>query len=124
MIEHAYALIILSLASARIAVLVVHDTILEPARVWFYRRFPPMDNPMHGYDYQTRDKDGEKIVGPGSTGTVRKWYWFSELTTCTRCMTVWITMVAWMILEFIPASLLGFEVIAVMWAAAYGAKNL
>ena len=124
MIEQAYTLLVLALASARIAVLLVHDLILEKPRDWIFRHWPPMDNPMEGFDYQSKDKHGNKLTGPASLQTKRRWYLFSELLTCTRCMTVWITAVAWLTLEFIPASFSGFEAIAAMFVAAWGAKKL
>jgi hypothetical protein len=80
-------LLVSALASARIAVLLAHDTILEPARGWLFRRFPPMDNLMIGMDYQSHDKEGR----PLPAGAKRKWYMISELLTCTRCLTVWTT---------------------------------
>ena len=120
MIEQAYTLVILALASARLAVLVAHDVILEKPRVWLYRRFPPMDNPMHGYEYQRYDREG-RVLPAGAT---RKWYMISELSTCTRCLTVWIVMVFYFALNFIPAAFGGLEALAAMAIASWGAKRL
>lgn len=116
----AYVLVVAALAAARIAVLVAQDVILEKPRDWWFRRFPPMDNPMLGYDYQTKDKTGKTL--PASCR--RKWYMVSELMTCTRCLTVWITIVLWLTLEFIPASFSGLEAIAAMTIASWAAKKL
>ena len=81
------SLLVVAFASARVAVLLAHDTILERPRDWFYRQRPPVDNPMLGFDYQQRDTDGTALPD----GLIRSSSLLGELFTCTRCLTVWTT---------------------------------
>ncbi len=80
-------LLVIALASARLSVLLVHDTILERPRDWLHRHRPPVDNPILGFDYQQRDTDGERLPD----GVIRDASLLGELFTCTRCMSVWTT---------------------------------
>lgn len=77
--------LVLSLAAARVAVLLAHDTILAPLRERIFLRWPPQDNLMAGYAYQTMDRQGRTLPA----GARRDWHMTTELLTCTRCLTVW-----------------------------------
>jgi len=113
-------LTITALASARIAVLLVHDVILDGPRTWFFRRFPPMNNPMIGYEYQSKDIKGMAL--PASL--TRDWYLFSELLTCTRCLTVWTSVPIYFAARQWDWAYETTAVIAVMAIASWVAKKL
>lgn len=118
--HYAYIMIVSALASARIAVLLVHDFILEKPRNWFFRLVPPLDNLMEGYDYQGKDKHGEPL--PASLK--RKWYMIAEVFTCTRCLTVWVTGATFAIAATSDIGLTAVEVVAAMGIAAWAASKL
>lgn len=113
-------IVVAALASGRIAVLFVHDTILDTPRDWLFRRFPPFDNLMHGYDYQSKDKDGNPL--PASLK--RKGYMISEVLTCTRCFTVWTTAPVYLAADAWQWAAYTTQVIAAMAVAAWVAKKL
>lgn len=116
----AYVLIVSALAAGRIAVILVHDFILDKPRTWFFRHVPPMDNLMEGYDYQSKDKDGNPL--PASLK--RDWHMIAELFTCTRCLTVWATGATFAIAATSDIGLTAMEVIAAMGIAAWFAAKL
>jgi hypothetical protein len=113
-------MLIAALASARVAVLIVHDTILEKPRDWWFRRYPPMDNPILGFDYQSKDKAGVPL--PASLR--RKWYMTSELLTCTRCMTVWTTPPALLLAHSGQVGRTIIIAVAAMGIASWAAKKV
>lgn len=115
-----YLFIVAGLASARIAVLLAHDVILESLRHKIFLRFPPMDNPILGFDYQQKDRGGERL----EVGETRKWYMVSELLTCTRCLTVWITPAVFLSAREWPHAMLAAQVAASMSVASWAAKKL
>lgn len=80
-------LLVIGFAAARIAVLLVHDTILDRPRDWLHRHRPPLDNPILGFTYQQRDTDGSML----DDGEIREPSMLGEVFTCTRCMSVWTT---------------------------------
>lgn len=80
-------LLVIGFAAARVAVLLVHDSILDRPRDWLHRHRPPIDNPILGFDYQQRDVDGHRL----EDGTIRDPSLLGELFTCTRCVSVWTT---------------------------------
>lgn len=123
----AFVLLVAAFASARIAVLLVHDIILDGPRGWFFRRFPPQDNPMEGYSYQAHDKLGHPIAPLYNEGVhvnARRWYLFSEVFTCTRCLTVWTTVPVFFASREWNWALVTAELIAAMAIASWGAKKL
>lgn len=114
-------LLVVGLAAARVAVLLVHDTILDAPRDWLHRHWPPLDNPMLGYDYQQRDVSGAHI----KDGTLRKGTMLGEVFTCTRCMSVWTTaLVGGAYITPIPHVQDAVALVAAMWLAAWGAKKV
>ncbi len=114
------AILIVALASARVAVLFVHDAIFDKPRDWFFRQWPPFDNPMHGYEYQSRDKEGNPL--PASLK--RDGHMFSELFTCTRCLTVWTTVPAYFAFEAWGWAAVVIKIAAAMAIASWSAKKL
>lgn len=118
--ELVVTLIVAALASARIAVLIVHDTILDVPRDWFFRHFPPHDNMQLGFDYQARDKHGTRMP----VSLRRRAWWFSELMTCTRCFTVWTTPPIYFLAVHSHAAFVGVGIIAAMSVASYVAGEL
>lgn len=117
----AFILLIVSLASARVAVLIAHDAILERPREWWYLKFPPYDNPALGYDYQHRDPKTAVLL---PMGAVRKPYLFSELLTCTRCLTVWTSIPIYAAATMTYSGLMITELLACMAIASWAAKKL
>lgn len=114
-------LVVIGLAAARLAVLLVHDTILDAPRDWLHRHHPPVDNPMLGYDYQQRDADGQRMP----EGTIRDASMLGEVFTCTRCMTVWTTaLVGAVYVSGVPYVQDATALLAAMWLAAWGAKKV
>lgn len=113
-------LLTVALASARIAVLLAHDFILESARHWFFLRYPPVDNVMLGMDYQSRDREGRNLPA----GAKRDHNFFGELLTCTRCLTVWVSPPVYAAAVTSHYGLIAVQLIAVMFLAAWGAKKL
>lgn len=116
-------LLLLSVAAARVAVLLAHDTILEPVREALFLRWPPKDNQALGMHYQRINRDGMAMpIGAFD----RDWKMFSELLTCTRCLTVW-TAGALYALGEIAGHGVATDVaapIAVMGAAAWIARRM
>lgn len=115
-------LVVYAMASARIAVLIAHDTILDRPRVWFFLRFPPEDNDALGYRFQRMDRKGrmlnEMFVRPASM--------LGELVTCTRCLTVWVTLVivsAGVVFGH-DAVMVVAGPVAAMWLAAFFARKI
>lgn len=113
-------LTLVALASARVAVLLVHDVILDKPRDWFFRQFPPYNNPMLGYNYQSLSKQGVEI--PASL--TRKAYLFSELLTCTRCLTVWTSVPIYFAAKEWDWAYEATAIVAVMAVACWVAKKL
>lgn len=113
-------LLVAALASARFAVLLVHDTILDGPRNWFFRHWPPHDNMQLGYDFQMRDKDGVRM--PMSQR--RKAHTFSEVLTCTRCFTVWSTPPAYFLAAHSHQAFVAVGIVAAMAVASYVAAQL
>lgn len=116
------AALLIGLAGARIATLLVHDTILDAPRDWLYRHFPPFDNPMTGHDYQQRDVNGRKLP---EGAPLRDGSMLGELFTCTRCTSVWTTALVGVAWYFAGDEVrYALAVVAAMWLGAYGAKKL
>lgn len=113
-------LLVLAFAAARIAVLLVHDTILDAPRDWLHRHFPPLDDPIRGLDYQQRDKAGVHI----KDGELRRGSMLGELFTCTRCLSVWTTaLVAGVWISGVPYAQEAVALVAVMGLANLIAKK-
>jgi hypothetical protein len=114
--------VIYAAAAARISVLVVRDTILDRPREWFFLRYPPIDNPMLGYRYQTLDREGRVLPA----GAPREASMLGELFTCTRCVTVWATGIIYLASLALgsSATLMGTAPIASMWVAAFLARRI
>jgi hypothetical protein len=114
-------LLVMSFAAARLAVLLVHDTILDRPRDWLHRHRPPFDNPLLGFDYQQRDVRGDRMP----EGTVRDPSLLGELFTCTRCMSVWTaSTVALVYASDIPYAREAVAVVAVMGLASILSKKV
>jgi hypothetical protein len=113
-------LLVYAAASARVAVLVAHDTILDGLRSRFFLRFPPEDRP--GMQYQRLDRQGRVLPG----GAIRPPHLLGELVSCTRCLTVWTTAAVYAVdvVAGRDATLLVTTPIAAMWAAAYLARKV
>lgn len=114
-------LLLLSVAAARVAVLLAHDTILVHVREALFLRWPPMDNQALGMHYQMMDSKGNTDYNEP-----RDWKMFSELLTCTRCLTVY-TAGALYALGEIAGHGVAIQVaapIAVMGAAASIARRM
>lgn len=98
------------------------DTIFDKPRDWFYRQYPPFDNPLLGFDYQQRDKHGKRLADKDD---LRKPRLIGELLTCTRCLTVWTTIlmsiIYWNSNNFIQIMI---EVVAMMGVASILAKKI
>lgn len=117
--------VLLGLAAARVTVLLVEDTILQPLRNKIYLRFPPKDAPNWGFEYQRMDTDGQYLP----MGVIRDWSMFGELLSCGRCTSVWVTGAL-----FIAAATSGplagtqvellLEMLSAMWISSWGAANL
>lgn len=93
MVTDVFYLVILSMAAARVAVLIAHDTILDAPREWIFLRWPPVDNMSMGIAYQSVDRDGRVLPG----GAKRDAHMISEMLTCTRCLTVWLGAVFYLV---------------------------
>lgn len=118
-------LLVIGLASARLTVLLVHDTILEPVRERVYLRWPPRDLLALGYEYQRKDTNGEYLP----MGASRDWSMFGELLSCTRCTSVWVSGALYSLA--LASGLLvpgiveaGLQFGAVTWIAAWGASKV
>lgn len=125
--SHFDLLLILAsaLASARIAVLIVHDVIIEKQRDWFFRHFPPFDNDMLGFKYQSMDVNGDDLpLTEDGQRVFRRGWWFAELLTCTRCLTVWTTVPTYIVASEVPHGDTVVAVIAAMAIASWVAKKL
>lgn len=114
-------LLVISFAAARLAVLLVHDTILDRPRDWLHRHRPPVDNPILGFDYQQRDTDGTRL----DDGLIRDASMLGEVFTCTRCMTVWTgALVAGLYVTGWPHAQEAVAAVAVMGLASLLAKKV
>lgn len=115
-------LLVLAFASARVAVLLVHDNILDTPRDWLYRHFPPTDDPYTGHDYQKRDTSGRSLP-PGEP--IRDSAWLGDLLACTRCTSVWTSAgLAGVYVSGIPHIKDIVAVVAVMGLASLLAKKV
>lgn len=111
-----------SVASARVAVLMVHDTILQPIRHRIFLRWPPEDDVALGFRYQSLGREGH----PLPAGLRRDRVLMSELLTCTRCVTVWTTAMFYLagVVFGDPIVVLVAAPIAAMYVAAWLAGQL
>lgn len=121
-IDNLIWILIAGAASARIAVLIAHDTILDRPRTWMFLRFPPEDNDRLGFRYQRLDRDGRNLPG----GAIRNPSMIGELISCTRCLTVWTTLgfvcTRWIFGHDLTMMLA--TPIAAMWVAAFMARKV
>lgn len=121
-ISQIFYLLIIAMAAARVAVLIAHDSILAGPREWIFLRWPPVDNHLAGFAYQTMDKSGRTLPA----GAKRDASMLSELITCTRCLTVWTGAVFYLWGEGIGhgAAATVAAPLAVMAAAAWIARRI
>lgn len=115
----------IGLASARVTVLAVSDTITTGLRERIYLRWPPQDNPRMGFEYQQMDRQGEYLP----MSATRDWSMFGELLSCSRCVSVWVTGALYL-LTANQAGLRGSVaqhivwLLAAMWVSAWGASKI
>lgn len=118
-LEHLLMMLVAAIAAGRVSVLIAHDKIMEPIMKRLWLKWPPQDNLHTGHDYQHRDEDGGYLP-PGVEP--RDWHWFSELTTCTRCLTVWLTPPMYLLM--FTSAWVVVSVVAAMLIAAKAAQEI
>jgi hypothetical protein len=110
-----YVFVLAALAAYRLARFVVHDSLLEDARRWVFRRFPPDQVWVQGFQAEHQRTRPHKL---------------GQLLDCTYCLGFWISglvLVAAYALGHVPAVTdndSGYATFVALWWALAGAQAL
>lgn len=100
------ALIILSLATARVSTLIVHDHITAGLRHRVWLHFPPENNYVDGRAYQDFDSDELPL------DVRREPTFLGNLIACHRCVNVWVVVGIATAYHFAPIEVAIFAILA------------
>lgn len=102
-----FALVLAIFAAYRVTAFFIHDTLAEPLREFWWRRFP-----VHGFHYEPF-----QVVHEGHSGYAKAWphrevnaiggrwiakhYKLGELLDCFFCLSVWMSAAATVYLNYL-----------------------